>query len=224
MATHPSVQLTQTVKQRLANARASVGVLSMLALISAGHLVWTCLSINSAIQLRASQEAANAAAMRAVSIYNAEQINVLGYMLDGDVRKLTILEDLRHSMHEIPAGNDEQNKAVADLEQQWYAGFAQPLIEQRKALDAGHGTIAQLQVRYLQLDSKSWEAKFNEVADDMDEPGDTYIIRGLRDQVSHTVKVRITIASLICIASLLTLFLALRDLKRLSGAKAVSWS
>jgi len=185
-------------------------------------LVWTCLSINYATQLRASEEASNAAAMQAVSIYNSEQINVLSYALDGDVRKLTTLENLRHSMHEIPAANDEQSKAIVDLEQQWYTGFAQPLIEQRKVLDGGHGTIAQLQVRYLQLDAKSWEAKLNDVTDDMDGPGDTYIIQGLRNQVSHTVKVRITIASLICIASLLVLFLAFRDLKRLSRASVAS--
>ena len=45
---------------------------------------------------------------------------------------------------------------LKDAEQQWKQRFADPLVENRKRVDAGNSTVAELQIAYLQLDPVKW--------------------------------------------------------------------
>jgi len=87
------------------------------------------------------------------------------YLLSGDNRETGNLADGISKLHELirhateKTGSEQQRSTMgklADAERQWEEGFARPLMEKRKQVDAGDATVSDLQILYLQLNPGSW--------------------------------------------------------------------
>jgi methyl-accepting chemotaxis protein len=87
------------------------------------------------------------------------------YLLSGDTREVENMDDGIARLHLLLRGliakveSDEHRAALQRLdnaERQWESGFARPLVEKRKQVDAGATTVAELQIYYLQLNPTSW--------------------------------------------------------------------
>ncbi len=87
------------------------------------------------------------------------------YLLSGDTREVEKMD--QGIAHLFALLKDLQNKANSDAhrtalqrldqaERQWESGFARPLVEKRKLVDAGASTVAELEIYYLQLNPASW--------------------------------------------------------------------
>jgi methyl-accepting chemotaxis protein len=91
--------------------------------------------------------------------------NLGNYLLSGDTRAA---EDMGKGANELDGRLErvmslaQEAEVKADLqniknaEQKWKTGFADPLIEKRKQVDAGNTTVAELQIFYLQQDPNEW--------------------------------------------------------------------
>ncbi len=97
------------------------------------------------------------------------------YLLSGDTREADQMnagnQTLQRVIQEAISSNDQQSVKAAltrlrDAEAEWVKGFANPLVEKRKQVDAGNQTVAELQIYYLQLDPGSWLKKSREPLDE----------------------------------------------------------
>src|SRR5689334_9526066 len=106
-------------------------------------------------------------------LLSENQIHLNNYLLSGDAsesdRVLTGVTQLDEAIHrtEAKASVEEQipleklNEAVHD----WTEHFARPLIDKRRQVDSGNGTVAELQIFYLQLNPGEWMKKIKEPID-----------------------------------------------------------
>src|SRR5437660_422881 len=87
--------------------------------------------------------------------------NLGNYLLSGDTRaaedmgKGVNVLDIRLDNVMSQAQEAEVKSGllkIKEAEQKWKTGFADPLIDKRKQVDAGNSTVAELQIFYLQQD------------------------------------------------------------------------
>jgi methyl-accepting chemotaxis protein len=87
------------------------------------------------------------------------------YLLSGDTREVDRLMDgEREVSRNVTAAKGlittEQQGAglerIASTEQSWANDLAQPMISKRREVDAGNGTVAELQIFYMQKDPAKW--------------------------------------------------------------------
>lgn len=92
------------------------------------------------------------------------------YLLSGDGREaehmkagiLSLQKSIDGAISNSAGMNDQFRNSVTRLkaaEEAWVTGFADPLIDKRKQVDAGNATVADLQIFYLEKDPASWLTK-----------------------------------------------------------------
>lgn len=190
-----------TSRKHVENARAFMLVLALLVVIAAIHLIWTCLSINSAAQSLADEQ-------EGVSLLQYEQLTLRGYLLSGNTRDLAGIAVSQRALREL-AGRKPAFNFLVDLEDNWYVNFAEPLIRQRKHVDAGDNTVAEMEVLYLQLyPAQERISAFPTVAG---ERGGSLN----RKVISDMVRVRVTIGILIAVGAMLVALFGLRSVTAL---------
>lgn len=103
------------------------------------------------------------------------------YLLSGDTREADAMnkgvqalqKKLDDTINQFNEADQQQVKTaltrLRDAEAGWNTGFAQPLIEKRKQVDAGNQTVAELQIFYLQQDPGSWLEKSKRPLDEAQE-------------------------------------------------------
>jgi hypothetical protein len=193
-----------TFRKHLENARAFMLVLLLLVVIAAIHLIWTCASISSASQALADRQQSS-------TFLRDEQLALRGYLLNSDSQELTRIEFTQRELRELVRKNSSFEPLV-DLEDSWYINFAQPLILQRKQLDAGTGTPADLEARYRLL---TFEQQRNLAQIIAGEAKNRFEAEKLRRDIDHMVNVRMTIAVFIAIGAMLVALLGLRTVTAL---------
>ncbi|MCU1310278.1 MAG: methyl-accepting chemotaxis sensory transducer [Candidatus Angelobacter sp.] len=102
--------------------------------------------------------------------------NLGNYLLSGDTRGaedmgkgVTRLDgQLERAIAQVQGDNDIRSalQRIRDAEQKWKTGFADPLVDKRKQVDAGNSTVAELQIFYLQQDPTEWLKKSKEPLDE----------------------------------------------------------
>lgn len=193
-----------TSRKHLENARAFMLVLLLLVVIAAIHLIWTCVSISSASQALADRQQGS-------RFLRDEQLALRGYLLNGDAEELTKIEFTQRELREL-AGKNSSFEPLVDLEDSWYVNFAQPLIRQRKQLDSGTGTLADLEARYRLL---SFEQRSNLSQIIAAEAKNTSEAEKLGRDIDHMVNVRVSIAVFLAIGAMLVALLGLRTVTAL---------
>src|SRR5215472_16478897 len=186
MEADPAAKELLTSRKHLENAGSFMLVLLLLVVIAAIHLIWTCVSISSASQALADRQQGS-------TFLRDEQLALRGYLLNADREELTKIEFTQRELREL-AGKNSSFETLVDLEDSWYVNFAQPLIRQRKQMDAGTGTPADLEARYRLL---TFEQKRNLDQINASEARNRSEAEKLRHDIDHMVNVRVTIAVLI---------------------------
>src|SRR5579859_3232809 len=94
------------------------------------------------------------------------RLNLANYLLSGspaDAQKIEQgVDEFRRRLRAAGTLEPEQQsnfERAASAEEQWHNSFAHTLIDKRHQVDSGNGTVAELQVYYLNLDPASWMAK-----------------------------------------------------------------
>src|SRR5215469_10488027 len=106
-------------------------------------------------------------------LMSQNQIHLNNYLLSGDPSKadtvLTGVTQLDEAIHrtEAKATAEEQVplEKLNEAEHDWTEHFARPLIDKRKQVDSGNGTVAELQIFYLQQNPGDWLKKVKEPID-----------------------------------------------------------
>ncbi len=101
------------------------------------------------------------------------------YLQSGDARELSSLNELHQVViDELKSLKDTRDSSLevksdidrlVAIQQEWNTGFAQRLISKRKEVDAGHATLADLQITYLQEDSPEWNQRFDNQFKELEE-------------------------------------------------------
>jgi hypothetical protein len=206
-ADHAAEELL-TSRKHLENARSFMLALLLLVVIAAIHLIWTCVSISSASQALADRQQGSA-------FLRDEELSLSRYLVNGDPKELTKIEFTQRELRELAAKNSSFEPLV-DLEDSWYVNFAQPLIRQRKQMDAGTGTPADLEARYTLL---TFEQKWNLDQINASEAKNRSEAERLRRDIDHMVNVRVSIAVFIAIGAMLVALLGLRTVTALRQAE-----
>jgi methyl-accepting chemotaxis protein len=102
--------------------------------------------------------------------------NLGNYLLSGDTRAaddmrtgVTKLDgQLEKAVAQVQSEGEVRNalQRIREAEQKWKSGFADPLSEKRKQVDAGNTTVADLQIFYLQQDPNEWLKRSKEPLDE----------------------------------------------------------
>jgi hypothetical protein len=209
-ADHAAEELL-TSQKHLENARSFMLALLLLVVIAAIHLIWTCVSISSASQALADRQQGS-------TFLRDEELALRGYLLTGDSGELTKIEFTQRELREL-AGKNSSFESLVDLEDSWYVNFAQPLIRERKQLDAGTGTPADLEARYRLL---AFEQKSNLDQIVASEAKNRSEAEKLRRDIDRMVNVRVSIAIFIAICAMLVALLGLRTVTALR--QAATWA
>src|SRR5215472_17388052 len=106
-------------------------------------------------------------------LMSQNQIHLNNYLLSGDPSEadtvLTGVAQLDEAIHrtEAKATAEEQVplEKLNEAEHDWTEHFARPLIDKRKQVDSGNGTVAELQIFYLQQNPGDWLKKVKEPID-----------------------------------------------------------
>ncbi|PYY14222.1 MAG: hypothetical protein DMG61_10645 [Acidobacteria bacterium] len=106
-------------------------------------------------------------------LLSQNQIHLNNYLLSGDSSEadkvLSGVTQLDEAIHrtEVKATAEEQIplERLNDAEHDWAEHFARPLIEKRRQVDSGNGTVAELQIFYLQLNPGDWLKKVKDPID-----------------------------------------------------------
>lgn len=187
----------------------------LLVLVAAFHLMLASNKVKVSLQIPARAETQQAKLQRAAFFCQAEQLALSRYLFDGDVAQLQQLELAQNLLHQVDAGQNRPLKDLFHLEEDWYRTAAQPLIAQRKALDAGHGTLAELEVRYFQVGGTGWEQRLSQsaafAAPDQAPPA----FERLRQRLSESLNARIGVGIALCFVALLVAIFGLRCITRL---------
>jgi hypothetical protein len=187
----------------------------LVVLVAAFHLMLTSNKVKVTLQVPARLENEQAKLQRAAFFCQNEQLALSRYLFDGDVAQLQQLELAQNLFHQIDARENRSLKNLVKLEEDWYRTAAQPLIAQRKALDAGHGTLAQLEVRYLELGGTTWENRLSQPAAFTAPDPAPATFEALRQSVSASLDARVGLGIALCCLALLVGIVGLRCLTRL---------
>src|SRR5438445_7933967 len=139
----------------------------------------------TAVQREHSAKAAASASIEWADANDAVKFQMMqnrlylsNYLLSGDTREVERMnEGIRFLNEKLLkaegfSNSDQQKSAlekVRQQEQNWLKEFATPLVEKRKDVDAGNGTVAELQIFYLQKDASAWVKTSTEYLDMADQ-------------------------------------------------------
>ena len=139
----------------------------------------------TAVQREHSAKAAASASIELADATDAVKFQMMqnrlylsNYLLSGDTREVERMnEGIRFLNEKLLkaegfSNSDQQKSAlekVRQQEQNWLKEFATPLVEKRKDVDAGNGTVAELQIFYLQKDASAWVKTSTEYLDMADQ-------------------------------------------------------
>src|SRR5205814_1292197 len=106
-------------------------------------------------------------------LLSQNQIHLNNYLLSGDSgeaeKVLSGVTQLDEAIHrtEAKATAEEQIplEKLNEAEHDWAEHFARPLIEKRRHVDSGNGTVAELQIFYLQQNPGDWLKKVKDPID-----------------------------------------------------------
>jgi len=202
--------LTESSQKNIRNARGFILAMLLLVLVAAFHLMLASNKVKVSLQIPASAEAQQAKLQRAAFFCQAEQLALSRYLFDGDVAELQQLEVAQNLFHQIDARENPPLKDLFKLEEDWYRTAAQPLIAQRKALDAGHGTLAELEIRYFQVGGTSWEHRLSQSAAFAVPDPAPPAFEALRQRLSESLNARVGIGIALCFVALLVAIFGLR--------------
>lgn len=208
--------IPSNTRRYVTNARAFALVLMLLVLIAAFHLILTCTSTKGALQLPARMESEHDKLQRTAFFLQAEQLSLANFLLTGDERETRQMDVTRMVLHGIHPDSSHRVQGLLDSENQWYQDIAQPLIARRRSVDAGHSTMAELQVRYLELSGQEWterNSQFELLTGEA--PG---VSAQLLNRLTSSLAPRMYVAFAICAAGFLVAILALRQITRLEEA------
>jgi methyl-accepting chemotaxis protein len=140
--------------------------------------------VNTAVVLRqrtVSHQAA--AAVQSVQTLGAVELTMMqtrlalrDYLLTGDERQheLLVKESAELTRLTMEGKRSASTPFVRDalarmemIEQSWAQDFAAPLIAQRRKVDAGDATAADLQIAYIEMDPTAWITKSTQAIDDV---------------------------------------------------------
>src|SRR2546423_6976459 len=106
-------------------------------------------------------------------LLSQNQIHLNNYLLSGDSSEadkvlngvIQLDEAIRRT--ETKATTEEQIplERLYEAEHDWTEHFARPLIDKRKQVDSGNGTVAELQIFYLQQNPGDWLKKVKDPID-----------------------------------------------------------
>ena len=210
--------LTESSRKNIKNARGFILAMLLLVLVAAFHLMLTSNKVKVSLQIPASAETQQAKLQRAAFFCQAEQLALSRYLFDGDVAQLQQLELAQNLFHQVSPGESRRLKDLLKLEDDWYRNVAQPLISQRKALDAGHGTILQLEVRYLLLGGTTWEHRLSQLAAFTAPEPASATFEALRQRLFESLNARVGVGIALCFVVLLVAIFGLRCVTRLEEA------
>jgi hypothetical protein len=212
------MSLTESSHRNIKNARGFILAMLLLVLVAAFHLMLTSNKVKVSLQIPARAETQQAKLQRAAFFCQAEQLALSRYLFDGDVEQLQQLELAQNLFHQIDAGENRSLKDFVKLEADWYRTAAQPLIAQRKALDAGHGTLAGLEIRYFQVGGTSWEHRLSQMSAYTAPEMAPASFAVLRQHLSDTLNTRVGVGIALCFVALLVAIFGLRCVTRLEEA------
>jgi methyl-accepting chemotaxis protein len=163
-----------TIHQKLYYGFGSiVGILILLFItnsLSALRQRSATTSVSAAVESMNSVES-----IRAQMLEN--RLTILSYLLSGDEREVErlnkgiakLVETFRNARHIPGLGGLHDTLAQVDAnEHDWAENFVRAMVAQRRKVDAGESTVAELQVAYLQKDPVSWMNKSASFLDEMD--------------------------------------------------------
>jgi CHASE3 domain sensor protein len=101
------------------------------------------------------------------------QIHLNNYLLSGDSSEadkvISGVTQLNEAIQRTEAEATELERTplerLNEAEHDWNDHFARPLIDKRKQVDSGNGTVAELQIFYLQLNPTDWLKKLKDPVD-----------------------------------------------------------
>ena len=101
------------------------------------------------------------------------QIHLSNYLLSGDASEADkvlrgaskVDEEIQGTEGKTTAEERVPLERLNDAERDWIEHFARPLIEKRKQVDSGNGTVAELQIFYLQQNPTEWLKKVKDPVD-----------------------------------------------------------
>ena len=154
------------------------------------------------------------------------RLHLQNYLLSGDTRDVEKMNDglrllgdgLRRAQELV--NSDQQRgslEQVQQLEQNWGNEFSAPLVEKRRQVDSGNGTVAELQIFYLQKDPNSWVARSSEVLDAVDTMNRKLLEERRRsDELAATATILVAVLSSL-LALGLGVVVAFRTARGISG-------
>jgi hypothetical protein len=212
------MSLTESSHKNIRNARGFILAMLLLVLVAGFHLMLASNQVKVSLQIPASEEGEQAKMQRAAFFCQAEQLALSRYLFNGDIAQLEQLDLARHLFHGVSPDESRRLEDLDKAEDDWYRSVAQPLIAQRQALDAGHGTIAQLEAHYLQVGGTAWEQRLDQLkvytAPEL-APG---TFERLRQRVSESMNIRVGFGIALCFAALLVAIAGLRCVTHLEEA------
>ena len=212
------MSLTESLHKNIKNARGFLLAMLLLVLVAAFHLMLTSNKVKVTLQIPARAENEQAKVQRAAFFCQTEQLALSRYLFHGDVAELQQLELAQNLFHQIDAGDNRSLKYLFKLEEDWYRTVAQPLIVQRKALDAGHGTLAELEIRYFQVGGTGWEHRLSQLSAYTGPELAPAAFESLRQRLSQSLNARVGVGITLCFAALLSAIFGLRCITRLEEA------
>src|SRR5258707_7518221 len=152
-----------------------VVVVFVLALFAVGHALTTKDTYKRAIQMDRQLSDLNQGVMN-------NRLHLRNFLLNGDSRESDLLtkgvaevsQQVTKTEETTSYLSQDHDKAkqlleqVRDIEKDWTANFATPLIEKRHQVDAGSATVAELQIAYLQANPGQEQKKEQEPLDQLD--------------------------------------------------------
>ncbi len=199
-----SQPVSGALRSKLSTARWFILGLFLLILIAALNLIFTARTVNSQVEEQMKKQ-------KLVSLWNENNLLLKDYLLSGDLKNPQKLSDNRRRFHDLLQDNDSQRK-LAELDDNWYAQFAKPLIEKRRSVDAGFTTVAEMQISFLESYGRNWGSEFEAIiATNPEEP------ENFKTAVSSLLKWRVITAVVLGLAGLIVAMLALRSIAKLAN-------
>ena len=209
---------TERSHKNIRNARGFILAMLLLVLVAGFHLMLTSNQVKVSLQIPAREEGEQMKLQRAAFFCQAEQLALSRYLFNGDIAQIEQLELTRRWFHDVSPDESRRLMDLNKAEEDWYRTAAQPLIGQRKALDAGHGTLAELEVHYIQAGATGWEQRLDQLkvytAPEV-VPG---TFERLRQRVFESMNIRVGVGIALCFAALLVAIAGLRCVTHLEEA------
>jgi hypothetical protein len=161
---------------------------------------------------------------RALDIAKDSRLALARFLLAGgeEVEKVS---QCTHALDTLPASGDPEVAKIIEVYYSWLTDFAEPLIAKRRSLDAGHTTLPEVEIAYVQKNPSYWEQRFAALSrPDQDEaaqlkPGQSPE-KKLYDDVSASLNRPRFIGVLLAIGTFVLAILVLRSITRLHECAA----